>query len=114
VFHGVAAYALDAAGSALVEHRLDGSTLSYPLTEPPSGQRATLTVEEDGSQVIRGRADADLVVVTAGGEAVALDLPAGPAGQLQRFTVTLDAPTADLRLFALGDGRAAEISLTGG
>jgi len=112
VFNGVAAYEVDEAAGALVERHLDGSTVAYPLAGPIEGQRATATpVGEDG-QTIEGRARATLVVVTDGASAVALALPASAGDRLPRFEVTLEHALAGLRLFALSNGHAVEITLT--
>lgn len=113
VYDLVTAYDMDDRAGALVEHRFDGSTLSYPIGTTDDGGRAVAVPLWRGGLMIIGRVDADLVVVARHGEAIALALPdagltggSGPAG----FAVTVPQTGEPVRVFAISAGRAAEIT----
>jgi hypothetical protein len=112
VFKGVSAYSLDEAAGLLVETRFDGSTATYSLAGPGPDNAATAKPDDAGRLVVGGRADADLIVVVDGEAAVALALPLPAVDRLPRFRVTLGYLPENLRVFALGDGLAREITPT--
>jgi hypothetical protein len=112
VFRGVSAYALDDAAGLLVETRFDGNTAAYPLAEPVPDGSAAATLDAAGRLLIAGRADADLIVIIDGDEAVALALPIPSEDRWPRFEATLAYLPRGLRLFALSGGLAREITVT--
>ncbi|MFH1329790.1 MAG: hypothetical protein ABIJ48_03935 [Actinomycetota bacterium] len=111
VFSGVAAYEVDAAAGAVVESRLDGSIVLHHFNVPGPSGTAVATLDEQGRLAIKGRTDADLVVVMEGDHAIALGLPTPAEDRLLRFKVTLEHSPEHLRLFALSGGLAGEITL---
>ncbi len=111
VFQGAAAYEVDEAAGTLVESRFDGGTAAYSIAGPAAEGSATARLDEAGRLEITGRAEADLIVAVDGTAAVGLALPLPSEDRLPRFRLTLEPPPADLRLFALSDGVAREITV---
>ena len=83
-----------------------------PSPGPARRTRPTPTRDAAGALVIEGRAAADLIVVVDGETAVALARPLPGGKRRHRFEVTLTYLPANLRIFALGDGLAREITPT--
>ena len=114
------AVSYEVANHRLIEHRLDGTSVAFPLDSErlpgswflvPQKNRGATVVGAGGS-TIQG-APIDLIVVTHRGQAVALVLPSGGS-----FGESLGLPQSwaqvpsprQVRVFAIYDGRAAEIS----
>lgn len=133
IFDLAVSYEIDGLTQAIIESRPDGTTARYPLGGGSIVGRTRFEVAPDGI-LIRGRAadrrelgPVDHIVVFVDGQAVAVALPtvrpptprearwADRLGLLdaQHIGIAIKVPAAaddDLRVFALSNGRAAEIT----
>jgi len=112
VYHLAVTYHVNDRVGALVERRLDGTRLTHDLAESDSSSHAVISTEEDGTLVITGRADADLVVITNRTRAFALVEPNEPTDEDDPggFRVSLHPTPNTLRIFALSGEQAVEIT----
>jgi len=113
VYNLVTSFKVDAPAGALVERRLDGSTNSYQIV-PAGGLESAFAIPFwRGGLLIAGSADADLIVVTLRGQAIALARPdpaSGGGTGAPGFALTVWRGGRSLRVFALSGNRAAEIT----
>ncbi|HSQ37563.1 MAG TPA: hypothetical protein VLS92_06710 [Acidimicrobiia bacterium] len=114
VYNLAVAYQVDEEAGALIEHHLDGTSVSYPLDAADIPHRAVAVVVHGGQLTVRGRVAADLVVVTREGGAIALTLSnrprPSPGTGLPGFRVTVPDTGAPVRVFAISGDRAVEIT----
>ena len=113
VYAGVTSFEVRSSAGALVERRFDGSAVSYRMV-PADGLGSAFAIPLwPKGLLIAGSADADLIVVTRRGEAIALARPdpalGGDSGS-PGFALTLRRAAQTLRVFAIDGGRAAEIT----
>jgi len=113
VYNGVTSFEVEPSAGALLEHRFDGSVISYGIV-PADGLGSTIVLPLwPRGFLIAGSADADLIVVTHRGEAIALARPdpalGGDSGS-PGFALTVYRAGRSLRVFAISDGRAANIT----
>ena len=132
IFDLAVSYEIDGLTQAIIESHPDGTTVRYPLGGGSIVGRTRFEVVPDGI-LVRGRAadrrepgPVDHIVVFSGGQAVAVALPtvrpptpreARWADRLglpdaQHIGIAIKVPTTDddVRVFALSNGRAAEIT----
>jgi hypothetical protein len=113
VYNLVAAFEVDRGREVLIERRFDGTALSYRIISAEVGRRAIALPLWRSGLLLIGRAAADLVVVTANNEAVALAVPGtGSAGSSNpaNFAVTVRSSQKVVRVFAISGDTALEIT----
>ncbi|OFW54835.1 MAG: hypothetical protein A2V75_06995 [Actinobacteria bacterium RBG_16_70_17] len=113
VYQGVTSFEVESSAGALVERRFDGSVVSYRIVPAHGlGSDIVLPLWPRGF-LIAGSADADLIVVTYRGEAIALARPdpaLGGDSDSPGFALMVYRAGRPLRVFAISDGRAVNIT----